>query len=397
MFAKTSVPLAALTAGLLMSTSAFAADAEAFAERLKAVAGKQNFTLTYDSAVSEGDNVILQGVSGAPTGESAEEIGDVTFENVTGSTADGWRVERIPVQDIDVTEDGMRTTISGISIEGVELLPEGARSDMPAVKQVSELYFERAGVESVTVEKDGQQVFDLSGVKVENTIADDGTFSSDMDLGTFNVDFTTADPEAAKTMTELGYETLSGTIKGSSSWDPTSGSIDLDPFEIDVENVGNLSFTFDMSGYTPAFIQSMQQISQQMAQNPEGNQNSGMAMMGLMSQLSIGSADLTFTDDSLTNKLLDYYAGQQGQTREQLVQMISGMAPMMLAQLQNPEFQQKVNDAVSSFLQDPQSISISIDPESPVPAMQIVGAAMGAPQTLPQVLSLDVTANEADE
>ena len=43
------------------------------------------------------------------------------------------------------------------------------------------------------------------------------------------------------------------------------------------------------------------------------------------------------------------------------------------------------------------SLSVSIDPETPVPAMQIMGAAMGAPQTLPQVLSLEVTANDATE
>ena len=84
-------------------------------------------------------------------------------------------------------------------------------------------------------------------------------------------------------------------------------------------------------------------------------------------------------------------------TPQQLISQVEAMVPAALAQLQNPEFQKQATDAVSTFLKDPKSLSVSIDPETPVPAMQIMGAAMGAPQTLPQVLSLQVTANDATE
>ncbi|TFF25587.1 hypothetical protein E3C22_09605 [Jiella endophytica] len=396
MFAKTSVSLTTTAVALMCSTAAFAADANAFGERLKAVAASQNMMVAYDSATSEGDNVVLKGMTLAPKGEDPAKLGDITFEDVSGSTEEGWKVARVPIADIDVTEGESHTVVTGMSIEGVELLP-AERSGLPAVKQLSEFYFDKAGLDKMTVEKNGAKVFDLSGVSVENTINDDDTLSSDFNFGTFNADFTKADPEAAKTMTDLGYDTLTGSVEGSAGWDPKTGTLSLDPFDINVENAGNLSFTYEMAGYTPAFIQSMQQISKQMAENPEGNQNAGMAMMGLMSQLSLGSADITFTDDSLTGKLLDYYAKKQGQTVDQLIAQVEQMVPAMLAQLQNPDFQKQVSDAVSTFLKDPKSLSISIDPETPVPAMQIAGAAMGAPQTLPQVLSLEVTANDATE
>ncbi|MBP0617334.1 hypothetical protein [Jiella mangrovi] len=395
MFAKTSVSLTTIAVALMSTTAAFAADANAFGERLKAVAADQNMTIAYDSATSEGDNVILKGMTASPKGEEPAKLGDITFENVTGSTEDGWKIARIPIDDIDVTEGDTRTTITGMSIEGAEILPAD-RSGLPPAKQFSEVYFDKAGLQSMTVEKAGAKVFGLTGASIDNTTNDgDDSFSSDFNLGTFDADFTKADPETAKTMSDLGYGNLSGTAEGSASWDPKTGTVSLDPFDINVANAGNLSFTYEMAGYTPAFIQSMQKISQQMQQNPDGNQNSGMAMMGLLSQLSLGSADITFVDDSLTDKLLDFYAKKQGTTRDQLIQQIEQTVPAMLSQLQNPEFQNKVSGAVSTFLKDPKSLSISIDPESPIPAMQIMGAAMGAPQTLPQVLSLDVTANDA--
>ena len=396
MFAKTSVSLTTIVVALMGSTAAFAADANAFGERLKAVAAEQNMTVGYASATSEGDDVILKAMTFSPKGEEPAQLGDITFEDVTGSTEEGWKVARVPIADIDVTEDDSHTVATGMSIEGVELLPED-RSSQPAAKQFSAFYFDKAGLEKLTVEKAGAKVFDLSNVSVENTINDDDTFSSDFNFGTFDADFTKADPETAKTMTELGYGTLGGAIEGSASWDPKTGTLSLDPFDIAVENAGNLSFTYEMAGYTPNFIQSMQQISKQMADNPEANQNAGMAMMGLLSQLSLGSADITFTDDSLTGKLLDYYSKQQGMTPQQLIGQVEAMVPAALAQLQNPEFQKQATEAVSTFLKDPKSLSVSIDPETPVPAMQIMGAAMGAPQTLPQVLSLEVTANDATE
>ncbi|ORE97388.1 hypothetical protein [Aurantimonas sp. 22II-16-19i] len=396
MFAKTSVSLTTIAVALMGSTAAFAADANAFGERLKAVAAEQNMTVGYGSATSEGDDVILKAMTFSPKGEEPAQLGDITFEDVTGSTEEGWKVARVPIADIDVTEGDSHTVATGMSIEGVELLPAD-RSSQPPAKQFSAFYFDKAGIEKLTVEKAGAKVFALSNASVDNTVNDDDTFSSDFNFGTFDADFTKADPETAKTMTDLGYGTLGGAIEGSASWDPKTGTLSLDPFDINVENAGNLSFTYEMAGYTPNFIQSMQQISQQMADNPEANQNAGMAMMGLMSQLSLGSADITFTDDSLTGKLLDYYSKQQGMTPQQLISQVEAMVPAALAQLQNPEFQKQATDAVSTFLKDPKSLSVSIDPETPVPAMQIMGAAMGAPQTLPQVLSLQVTANDATE
>ncbi|WP_206455064.1 hypothetical protein [Aurantimonas marina] len=393
MLARTGISIATTTLLLLSSASAFAVDAEAFAERLKAVAQKQNMSLTFDSAEADGDNVVLKGVSGAKADEKGK-VAEITFENVSGSTADGWDVKRIAFPDFDETQDGVRTRISGIVIEGMELVGT-AVTDVPAAMTFSDFYFEGAKIGSVDVEKDGKTVFSLADASIGNEIGDDGTFTAELDLGNFTADLTTGeDAEATKAVQEVGYGTLSGTIAGSAIWNPTSGLLKLDPFDIDVKDAGSLSFTYGISGYTPAFIESLQQLQQQMAANPDNQQASGMAVMGLISQLYLNSAEITFVDDSLTGKLLDYYAGKNGQTREQLIQGLTGMLPVFLSYLQNPEFQKDVTDAVTAYLNDPKSFSISIDPANPVPATQLIGAAMGAPQTLPSVLSLTVSAND---
>ncbi len=74
-----------------------------------------------------------------------------------------------------------------------------------------------------------------------------------------------------------------------------------------------------------------------------------------------------------------------------MVTGLVGSLPLALAYLQNAEFQAQVTAAVKNFLENPKSLRIAIAPPAPVPATQILGAAMGAPQTLPQVLNLSVT------
>ena len=52
-----------------------------------------------------------------------------------------------------------------------------------------------------------------------------------------------------------------------------------------------------------------------------------------------------------------------------------------------------VTEAVNTYLDNPGNLTISAEPENPVPFPMIMGAAMGAPNTLPDVLGVTVEAN----
>jgi hypothetical protein len=395
MIARTSQRLvASLALVLLGSTSVLAADAQAFGDRLKAMAAKSGAPVSFSSAAADGDNVILKGLT-LGAGTEAANVGDITFENVTGSNAEGWKVERVPFADFKKSQGGKEAAVTGMVIEGLQIAGEGA-STLPGEAQY---FFDSAAIEAVKITEGGKDLFTLGGTDITNTVeSGSGEISSNFTLGDFALDFAAlpAD-ESTKTMTELGYPQLSGSGTMMSSWNPKSGELSLDPFELTLKDAGKLSFAFQLNGYTTAFSKSLQQIQEQMAADPAGAENSGMAIIGLVSQLSIASMQIDFTDDSLTGNLLDYYAKQSGQTRDQLIDGLTGMLPGVLASLQNPEFQTEVTEAVTAFLKDPKSLTVSVDPDAPVAATQIIGAAMGAPQTLPSVLSLSVVANGTDE
>lgn len=387
-----SVSIAAITL-VLTGGTALAADADAFGQRLQALLAQQGGSMTYESALSEGDNVVLKGLAFG-SGEERMALGDVTFEDVSGSTAEGWRVERIPIADVTETNDRSTVEVSDMEIEGLELIGTQPPADVPDAKRMAQIFFDSARIGSVNVMRGDDDLFTLDGASFTNEITDDGTFNSSLESGDFTVNFPADDPdEVPQTMRTIGYESLTGSLGFESTWEPETGRIAVDPFTLQVANAGDLTQTYAITGYTSEVARSLQQVQEQMAQNPGNSDNSGMAMMGILAQLSIESASISFEDDSLTEKLLDYYGKQYGMTPEQVADAAVQSVQAVAASLQNPDFQNEVTEAVRTFLADPQSIEIAIDPQAPIPAMQVMGAVMGAPQTLPQVLSLSVTAN----
>ena len=83
-----------------------------------------------------------------------------------------------------------------------------------------------------------------------------------------------------------------------------------------------------------------------------------------------------------------------GVTGEQMGQSLKFMVPLMLGQLGIPALQQQVTAAANAFLDNPQSFSITARPANPVAVPVLLGAGMGDPKSLVDLLNVQVTANE---
>lgn len=117
-------------------------------------------------------------------------------------------------------------------------------------------------------------------------------------------------------------------------------------------------------------------------------------MLGLLQQLTFNGASVRFTDDSLTNKILEYVAKQQGMSPKDVANQAKAIVPFGMAQLNNPELTAQVTAAVSTYLDNPKSIEIAARPSSPVPFALIMAGAMSNPADLTKTLGVSVRANE---
>jgi len=375
-------------------SSAFAQDATAVGDRLKAVLAKQGTELSWTNISGDASQIVIEGATLTVAGQPTKiALGNVTLADVKEENG-GYTIGTVTLPSYSVTEDGATIDITGIGIAGLKLPPENATDPVAAL-----MMYDTADLESMTVKIGDKQAFAMNQLHFEVTPPADGNamefsgaaekFSADLSL--------VEDAEAKKVIDALGYQSLNGYFELSGSWQPSDGRLALDQYDISVEKAGTLGLTFDLGGYTPDFFKSMQEMQKNLASQPGGGDSSaqGLAMLGLMQQLTFHSTSIRFDDDSLTGKVLEYVAAQQNMKPADIANQAKAILPFLLAQLNNPELTTEVTTALSAYLDDPKSLEISADPEQPVPFAVIMAGAMSpSPQDLAKTLAVSVTANE---
>jgi len=376
-----------------LAGAAFAQDATAVAERLKSTLAKQGTEIGWASVSGDGGTVTLEGVTVGVAGTPEKvNLGTLTLEGVEEADG-GFTIGAAKFPEYSINEGGINFEMKGTAINGLVLPAEGSTDPLAGM-----LFYDTADIASVNVKMGDKQVFTLEGAHAEMSAPEGDTpMEFTVDIPTMSADLTAIpDPQTQAVITELGYQQIRGLIKMEGTWSPKSGQMELSQYDMTVNDAGTLGMTFDLSGYTPEFIKSLQELQKQMASQPGGGDQSaqGMAMLGLMQQLTFNSAAIKFTDASLTNKVLGYVAKMQGQKPADIANMAKAMIPFGMAQLNNPELTTQVTNAVSAFLDNPKSLTISADPENPVPFAVLMAGGMGDPTTLPKTLGVSVSAND---
>ncbi len=388
----------ALLAGAALATlasPAFALDGADLLTKLNATYATSGVSITSSNVEADGSTVTLEGVEAKAAGAEAPfKLGTITMEGVEEDGEGGYTIETVSFEDINVTEAETTITAQDLAISGVTI----PGTIVPGTLE-SLLMYESASAGPVSVSSKGKEVFSMSGAETNITRMDgDAGLEFDATLSDLKADLSSVeDPKAKETMDKLGIHSLDGKVSMSGSWELASGKLAVNEYAFDFKDIGRLNITLAFSGYTLDFMKNLQEALKTAEANPnkeEANAAMGMAMMGLVQQLTFNNASISFDDASITKKLLDYAGGEQGVTGEQMAQSLKGLVPIMIAQLNMPDLQNQISAAVNTFLDDPKNLKISAEPKEPVPFPMIMGAAMGAPQTIPQVLGVTVTANQ---
>jgi hypothetical protein len=385
------------TAAALISSHAYALDGEDMLKKLNAAYAAYGSQMVSESVTTDGSTVVANGVRLKV--ENAEKpvdvpLGDITFDDVEEADDGGYYAGTVTFQNVDLSKDGSHFTAKDIQIDGLSIPGTPSTDSIDGM-----ILYESAHTGPMTLEQDGKRVFQVDKTEANLNVADDSS-SIDFDSTVSGIwaDLSDVkDPKGQEAVNALGLTNVNGNITTKGSWTAASGKFDITEFSVDARDVGKINLTLSMSGYTAQLMKAMQDATKAAAANPDkkaGEAALGMTMMGLLQQLSFNSAALRFDDASITKRVLDYVAKQQGVAADQFTQSLKGMVPIMMAQLNVPDLQTQVSAAVSKYLDDPKNLEIKAAPSSPVAAPMIMGAAMGAPQTLPKVLGVTVTANQ---
>ncbi|GAA4111315.1 hypothetical protein GGR00_002198 [Aminobacter aganoensis] len=373
--------------------AALAQDATAVAERLKAVLAGQNLALSWTSVSGDASETVLEGASIAMAGEDKPvSVGKVTLGGITEENG-GYKIETVSTEAYSLTEGTTKVDVSPLTIGNVSLPAEGSTDPL-----ASFLMYETANLDNVSVKIGDKQAFQMTNFQAEVTPPADGNameFTGSAEKFTADLSLV-EDPQSKAAIDALGYQNISGDFQLEGTWQPTDGRMALSSYDITVDDAGTLGMTFDLGGYTVDFLKSVQDLQKKMADQPEGTDNSaqGLAMLGLMQQLTFNGATVRFDDDSVTNKVLEYVGKQQGMSAKDIANQAKAIVPFLLMELNNPELATQVTAAVTAYLDDPKSIEIAAKPASPVPFALLAASGMSNPKDLPKTLGLTVTANQ---
>lgn len=387
--------LFASAALLTLSAPAFALDGGDVLKKINAAYAAQGGEIAAGSVAVNGSTVTLNSVTFNAAADPSKKfpVGNVTLEGVEENKG-GYTIKNARFDNIDYKQEKVEIKASDIYMSGLVIPADATTGTVDAL-----MFYDEAHSGPVSVSVDGKQAFSLEESTATMSVSDDkASIGFELDASGFKADLSeVTDPGTKDAIEKLNLKALAGDMTMSGSWEVASGTVDVEEYAIDLTDVGRLNMSFGFSGYTLGFIKSMQETVKAQAANPnkeQADQAASLAMLGLMQQLSFINAEISFEDASITKRAIDYAASQQGMTGDQLAQTIKGMAPLMMASLNVPDLQNMVSAAINTYIDNPKSFTITAEPEKPVPFPMIMGAAMGAPNTLPKMLGVAVTANE---
>lgn len=378
---STAVSLIALQA---TAANAFDKTGNEVADAFLSVLDAQEGTVESYGSVSEAGNAVtIQDLVIKDENDNDTKVTIATTVLTGGEFLNSGRLklDNLGIEKLDLAADDGGMSLETLSVTDLVL---------PSAEEIA------ANKASVSP---GYRTFDVKNIQIrdeDGKVADIQAISSSIDsmdgdlptAGSFSltgatVDVNELEAEETKSLKELGYETLTMDVSASGRWDPEAATINIPELKIDAKDAASLTLSLSLGGVTREVVEQLEEKSE----NPE-------EAMALLQNVTVIDAKIRLDDASLTGRILDQEAQKAGVEVPVFVAGLTGSLPLMLGMLQNKELEGQVAQAVTEFLNTPGSLELVAAPATPVPFSQVMGTAMLAPQMIPQILSVGITANQ---
>lgn len=394
LFSKMMAPALAIVA---FTPSAFALDGADFADKMFGMFSAGRLEITYDQASVTGDTVTISGVTLTPPDEDPVDVpGNLVFTGVSETGDGGYTAEKGTMDDFTIPGEDADVTFSNLVVENLNV-PAKPLSDPLENMHL----YSKVSVGPITVDDDNGQIVSIGSITIDNApTGSDKTISGTFDVKDIDADLASrAEADVKPVMTQFGLETLHGNLHSAYSWDLDTGHLEVTEAALQIDNVGKLMGTFDLRGYDLDLITKMQQIQADLgdeAQATPDEQKAANEKVGqlMLDNLALAGASLRFDDGSVTKKVLQLLAEQNGATPEVMAMGFAAMAPAFAKQAGAPAaLQQDISKAAATYLADPQNLEVRAAPAEPVPFKDLAAAAE-TPDEVVTLLNLSVTANQ---
>ncbi|PCI04499.1 MAG: hypothetical protein COB78_09360 [Hyphomicrobiales bacterium] len=383
-----------------LSTTAFAFDAAEYVAKIQNMANARGVALRFGSMEPVGDaGFVLNDVSfQGPKGNPPAKIVKIRLEGIEELPGNSFAASLVEFEGFSLvssTTDDKEIIVTIVGGVGKDVyFADPLQADAPFFHYPRSTY----NIADMSVSVGGKNLVTIKSISTD-MIFDADAKKQTMAMGVNEIDINLKlgeDPAFNARRKALGYENLLMAIAISGSWDMNTGKVVIDKYSFDAKDAGRLTLSGAISGYTEALAIRFRKLSAELQTtiDPKELQQKNIALLGMMSQLSLDNLEFSYKDASLVDRILDLQSEQMGMPKSDLVRMIPTMLPMFAAPLQNPEFIGALAGNVAKFLNRPGDISISAKPSRSIPFTEIMIAGSTQPHTLIDLLGVVVKANE---
>ena len=405
--------------------SAWAVDPNAFTSRLQESTKQSDFSISSTKSEADGNDIVLRDVTikvqgerniGEQTDQSSpsdkqskepdenvsptaaivfDKIDSLRFKNVTEDQDGNYYAENVSIPALKGTISEVTFNLKDISFTKIRLASEKNKDPLF-------LYFpyESLAIGQIYSSYQDQIFLNVEALKAIYLWQPD---RKRMDL-VHSVKSLSYEPDKIykpveyKWIKDLGYDKLSGSLNFHANWDSDNGKFVADHNEITIDNAGKLEFSINLDGITEDLINNVYKIQnakQQKTSNQTDDDNAKtLILLGIVQQLKIGNINLRYEDNSLVNRILDYYAKQNTVTRDDFIKQILESWSLIGAKVDDPEFIKSTSEQIEIFLHNPKSLSISATPEAAVPLPIAYMAAVTSGAKFIDLFKIKVDANK---
>lgn len=377
--------VSAAVVGLFLTHGALAFDptgnavADAFLKRIEAGDSK---VVSVGDISEDGDQVIIEVIvmEGKTPDAGKLEIGVTTLTGAEEQADGTLALDGLALEELTLNADKSVITIAQLVATDV-IIPSAA--DLAKADSSSAPGYSTVEIEGINILDESKKEVAIDSLYLA-TSAMEGKWptAGELQLTGLLIDPAQYEEDGAQSFKDLGYEKLSLDLASNFTWSPQSGDLDIPQLDITGADMGTWAMALKIGGLTGDVVTQL-----------EAAKDNSEQSLALLQGLTVNTVSVRFDNNSLVERVLDQQAKGAGTDRAGFVTQLKAGLPMMLSLLQNPEFQTSVSSALSSFLDKPGSLKLEAKPGQPVPVAQIMGTAMLAPQTLPQVLGVAITAN----
>ncbi len=369
-----------LIAILAAAGAAAAPDAHAVADALVAAFGASGKAqASYADATVSGDTIIITGFKAVQPKRTSRDI-DIATIVVSGAAErqpGGFTATSIAFNN-GTAKDRTSTVAWQTAVVANAVVPTADE-----IKGLSNkiLPFSTATVSGITI-SDPQLAQPIDVAKVDFTMGADANGEPN------SVTFTTtgvhlpasafSTPEVRGMMQGLGYTDLVLSVALDAGFDTAADKFALRGFTLDVTDVGKLAIT---GAFSDVKVHGM--VGASTDGTPAAKQSP-----------SLDALSIRFDNAGVIERALDMQAQILGSSREDVAAQWPMLLMFLIGDAGGMDFQQKVQTALTDFLKDPKSLTITLAPPAPVPFGK-VAETLNADQTkLPELLGVDIAVNK---